>query len=124
MSHKGNIQLTIIFTATPDLVAEGDKIFESHAVWMPNAHQREGEKALLSYNIVKGPELSNALDPSSAPTGNTSYVLAEVYKTEAGLADHWKQAPESWKDFSSFVQWATKCKVTALHGSPVVQSLW
>ncbi len=124
MSHKGKIQLTLIFTATPDLVAEGDKIFESHGAWMPKDHPREGDKALLSYNIVKGPELSNALDPSSAPTGNTSYVLAEVYETEAGLAEHWKTAPENWKDFGNFVQWATKCKVTALHGSPVVQSLW
>ena len=34
MSHKGNTQLTVIFTATPDLVEEGDRIFESHAQWM------------------------------------------------------------------------------------------
>ncbi len=28
MSHKGKVQLTIIFTATPDLVEQGDQVFE------------------------------------------------------------------------------------------------
>ena len=124
MSHRGNVQLTIIFTATPDLVAEGDRIFESHARWMSESHYREGDKALLRYNIVRGPELSNSLDPSSELTGNISYVLTEVYESEAGVEDHWKQGTENWSDFGTFAEWATKCKVTALHGSPVIHSLW
>jgi hypothetical protein len=124
MSHRGNVQLTIIFTATPDLVAEGDRLFESHARWMAESHYREGDKALLRYNIVRGPELSNPLDPSSEPTGNTSYVLTEVYESEAGVEDHWKQGTQNWSDFGAFVEWATKCEVTALHSSPVIHSLW
>ena len=124
MSHQGKIQITIAFTATPDFVGDGDWLFESHAAWMAETHHREGDKALLSYNIVKGPELANPLDPSSEPTGNTSYVLAEVYETQAGVDDHWQQAPESWADFGAFVEWAGQCQVTTLHGSPVVQSLW
>ncbi len=124
MSHKGKIQLTIIFTATPDLVEEGDRIFKNHAAWMAGSHHREGDKALLSYNVVRGPELANPLDPSSEPTGNTSYVLAEVYETQAGVDDHWQQASEGWADFGTFLEWAGKCQVTTLHGSPVVQSLW
>ncbi|MCZ6879383.1 MAG: hypothetical protein O7G29_14720 [Acidobacteria bacterium] len=70
MSHQGKVQISIIFTATPDLVEQGDQIFESHAQWMAESHHREGEKALLQYNVSKGAELSNPLDPSSAPTGN------------------------------------------------------
>lgn len=124
MSHKGNTQITLTFTATPDQVEEGDRIFASHAVWMAETHYREGELALLRYNIVKGAELSNPLDPSSEPTGNTCFVLMEVYETPAGLADHWKQGAENWPDFNTFVQWATAVKVTALHGSPVIHSLW
>ena len=31
MSTQGKTQLTIVFTAPPDLVAEGDRIFASHA---------------------------------------------------------------------------------------------
>ena len=41
MSHKGKVQLTVIFTATPDLVEQGDQIFESHAAWMAESHYRE-----------------------------------------------------------------------------------
>ena len=124
MSYKGKVQLTIIVTATSDLVGEGDRIFESHAKWMEETHYREGDKALHLYNIVKGPESSNALDPSSEPTGNTSFVLTEVYESQAGLDDHWKQGAENWSDFSAFATWASKCKVTTLHGSKVIHSLW
>ena len=77
MSHQGKTQLTIVFTAPPDLVAEGDRIFASHAKWMRNTHSREGEKALLHYNVVKGPELSNPMDPSSKPTGDGSSLVGQ-----------------------------------------------
>ena len=124
MSHQGKTQLTFIFTATPDQVAEGDRLFASHAPWMERTHPREGDLALLHYNVVKGPELSNPLDPSSAPTGNTCFVLDEVYETPAGLADHWKKGAETWDDFGAFVSWASSVKVAVLHGSPVIHSLW
>ena len=123
MSHTGKTQLTIVFTAPPDLVAEGDRIFASHAKWMRSTHSREGEKALLHYNLVKGPELSNPMDPSSTPTGNTSFVLMEVYETPAGIAEHWKQT-QTWDDFAAVGEWVSKVKVTTVHGSPVVHSLW
>lgn len=125
MSHKGKIQLTIIFTAPPDTVEEGDRIWGSHAAWMEKSHHRAGDKALLIYNLSRGPELSNPVDPSSKPTGNMNYVLTEVYETQAGVADHWKQGSENWQDFSALVKWAGKCKISALPaGGPVVYSLW
>ncbi len=124
MSHKGKTQLTVIMTVSPDLVGEGDRIWASHAAWMANTHYREGELALLLYNLVKGAELSNPLDPTSVPTGNTNFVLTEVYESPAGIDDHWKQAAESWEDFGAFMEWAGKIKVVTQHGSPVIQSLW
>lgn len=124
MSQQGKTQITFIFTVGPDQVGEGDRIFASHAEWMEQTHHREGDLALLRYNVVKGPELSNQLDPSSEPTANTCFVLSEVYETPAGLADHWKQGAEGWKDFNAFVEWASNVKVAALHGAPVVYSLW
>jgi hypothetical protein len=123
MSHQGKTQLTIVFTAPSDLVAEGDRLFASHAKWMRNTHSREGEKALLYYNLAKGPELSNPMDPSSKPTGNTSFVLTEVYESPAGVAEHWKQTA-TWEDFAAVGAWMSKVKVTTVHGAPVVQSLW
>jgi hypothetical protein len=124
MSHEGRTQVTFIFTARPEQVAEGDRIFASHAAFLEKTHYREGELALLRYNVVKGPELSNPLDPGSEPTGNTCFVLAEVYENPAGLEDHWKQGSENWEDFQAFVAWASDVDAVALHGSPVIHSLW
>jgi len=123
-SNLGKTQITIIFTAPSDLEAEGDRIWASHGAWMERTHHREGELALLRYNIVKGPELENPLDPTSAPTGNTMFVLDEMYENQSGLDDHWKQAGESWKDLGALVEWAGKCKVVTSHGGKVIQGLW
>lgn len=124
MSHTGKTQISFIFSVPADLVAEGDRIFASHASWMEKTHHREGELALLLYNVVKGADVSNPLDPSSAPSGKTNFTLTEVYATPAGLADHWKQGAESWEDFGAFMEWAGKVDVAVLHGSPVIHSLW
>lgn len=122
MSHAGKTQITMMFTADGPQVAEGDRLFTSHGAFM-KGHHRDGDKALLAYNVASGPELSNSLDPSSEPTGRTSYVLTEVYESPAGVADHWAHAGE-WADFGAFVEWAGAVEVHVLHGSPVVQSLW
>src|SRR2546428_11482496 len=84
MSHKGKIEITIMFPAGPEQVAEGDRIFKSHAAWMARTHHREGAKAMLLYNLVKGPERENAMDPSSKPTGNTIFVLTEYTRARRG----------------------------------------
>ncbi len=124
MAHHGKIQLTFIITAPPDQLDEGDRIFRSHAPWMESTHHRDGEKALLSYNVSKAPELSNPMDPNSSPTGNTCFILSEIYETEAGVVDHFHQAMESWKDFPALGTWLEKCKVTAVPAAPIINSLW
>ena len=124
MSQKGKIQLTFIIIAPPDQVAEGDRLFASHAPWMAATHHRSGDKALLSYDVSKAPELSNPMDLSSAPTGNTCYVLSEVYETEAGVADHYQQAQGNWSDFPALGAWLEKCQVTMVSAAPIFASLW
>jgi len=124
MSHKGKTQITFLFTAAPGQVAEGERLFESHAAWMEKTHHPKGDLALLRYNVAKGPELSQPLDPSSAPTGRTCFALTEVYESPAGVADHWKQGAESWPEFSDFLAWANEVEICVLHGSPVIHSLW
>lgn len=125
MSNQGKPQLTIVFKATtPELVAEGDRILASHASWMAASHHREGELALLSYDVSKGPEYTNPLDPSSDPTGNVFFVLTEVYATDAGVAEHWKQGAENWQDFGAMVEWLGQCETSVIHGCPVIHSLW
>ena len=124
MSHKGKIQLIYVIVAPPDQVEEGDRIFRSHQPWMEATHHRDGEKALLSYNVSKTPELSNPMDPSSAPTGNTCFILSEIYETGAGVADHFQQAEASWQDFPAFIKWLENCTVTGLPAAPIINSLW
>ena len=124
MSHKGKTQLTYIFTVPPDLVAEGDRLFESHAAWMERTHPRDGDQALLSYTVVKGPEPSNPLDGSSKLTGNTNFVLSEIYETPAGVDNHVREAAESWEDLGTFEEWAGKANISAIQGSEILHSLW
>jgi hypothetical protein len=124
MANKGKTQLLITFVASPDKVSEIDRLVESHGSWMAKTHHRDGSKALLSYNFAKGPELENPLDPSSKGTGNTRYVLSEVYESPEGIEDHWRQGQDSWKDFGAMVEMIASCNPQTLHGGSIAQSLW
>lgn len=124
MSTVGKTQITITFICPPDAVAEGERIFASHAKWMEASHHKDGELAMLRYNIIKGPELENPLDPGSAPTGNTMFVLDEMYENQSGLDDHWKRAPEEWEDIGALVEWCKKCQVITAHNGVAIQGLW
>ena len=124
MSHKGKTQLIFLFVAPPDQVEEGDRIFRSHGPWMEATHHRKGDKALLSYNVSKAPELSNPLDINSAPTGNTCFILNEIYETNAGVTDHFQLSQSSWQDFPAIIKWVEKCTVKGLPAAPIINSLW
>ncbi len=123
MSDVGKTNIVVMWTVGPDDVSEGDRIFESHVDWMAG-HPRDGDAALLSYKVSKGPELANPVDPNSEPTGNTIFVLSEVYETPAGVAEHWRQAIETWQDLPAFMDWSGRVNVGTLHSGAVVQGLW
>jgi hypothetical protein len=124
MKYHGKTQFTLIIIAPPDQAGEGDRLFKSHAAWMESTHYRSGEKALLSYNVSKEQERTNPGDLNSAPTGNTCFVLSEIYESTAGVLDHFKQANENWGDHDAFREWLEKCKVTAVTAATIFNSLW
>ena len=124
MSQKGCTQFTVVFTVTPENVAEGDRIFASHAAWMSRTHHRDGDKELVRYNLSKAPEMANPMDPSQGLTGNTNYVLTEVYTNPSGLQDHWEQAQGNWEDFGALNEWLGKVESQMINGSTIVHSLW
>ncbi len=124
MTYHDKIQVAAIFIAPPDQAAEGDRIWQSHASWMESTHHRTGEKALLSYNVSKAPELSDPMDVNSAPTGNTCFVLTEIYESKAGIVDHWEQTRGNWGDFPAALKWIEKCKVTFVAAASIINSLW
>jgi hypothetical protein len=122
--HKGKTQLLITWVVRPDQVSEMDRLVESHGSWMAKTHSRDGANALLSYDLSKGPELENALNPGSESTGNTRYVLSEVYETPEGIANHWRLSQDSWSDFGAMVEMLSSCDTQTLHGGSIAQSLW
>ena len=124
MTYHGKKQLTLMIIAPPGQAEEGDRVFKSHAAWMESTHYRDGEKALLSYNVCKWPQLSDPTDLNSAPTGNTCFVLSEIYESEAGVLDHFKQANENWGDHDAFRKWLEKCQVTLVPAGSIFNSLW
>ena len=124
MGSEGKSQLLITFVASPEQVGEVDRLVASHAKWMEATHHREGSKALLSYNFSKGPELANPLDPGSEATGNTRYVLNEVYESPQGIEDHWQQAQASWDDFGAMVELIGSSNPQSLHSGEITASLW
>ena len=87
-------------------------------------HHRDGPNALISYDVSKTPELSDPFDLTSKPTGNTVFVLTEVYGSDAGVVDHFKQAEASWKDFPAWKAWTGKCKTTKVGSAKVFNTLW
>jgi hypothetical protein len=124
MTYHDKIQLTLFIIAPADQEAEGDRVFQMHGSWMEATHHRTGEKALLSYNVSKAKELSDPGDLNSAPTGNTYFILTEIYESKAGVLDHMKQAHESWRDFPAWQKWTEKCKVTFVGAASIINSLW
>lgn len=124
MSHQGNIQFLVLVSASADQVPEGERIFRSHAQWMEQTHHREGDKALLRYNVSQAPEVSDPMDPDSSPTGRTIFILSEVYETPAGLQDHWQQGQESWEDFDAFKSWLGNVDFSMVNGAEIAHSLW
>jgi hypothetical protein len=124
MSDMGKSHIVIMWTVSPDDVAAGDRLFDSHGKWM-TGHSREGDTALLDYSISKGPELANPVDPDSDPTGDTIFVLDEFYESPAGVVEHWRLAVETWQDLSAFMDWSARAKkVVTLHSGTLVQALW
>ena len=124
MSTIGKTQITIVWIVPPEHVSEGDRLFASHAAWMEKTHPRDGELALLRYNIIKAPELEKPLDPTSAPTGNTMFVLDEMYETQAGLDNHWREGAATWEDLGALAEWSNNCNVITAHNGVAVQGLW
>jgi len=84
----------------------------------------EGDVALLDYSVSRGPELSNPMDPSSEPTGNTTFVIDERYASPAGIARHWQDTTDNWPEMSSAAPaWFAKATIVTLHNGTVVQAL-
>jgi hypothetical protein len=123
VSQKGKTQLLLVIVAPVDQEAEGDRLFRSHQTWMEATHHRTGEKALLSYNVSKAPQVENPMDPASKKTGKICFVLNEVYESDAGPVDHMQQAA-AWTEFPALGEWLKKCTIVGVTSARIFNSLW
>lgn len=123
MSNAGRIQHTLVIVVPPEHVEEGRRIFASHAAWMRQTHAHKGAGALLSYDVSEGRDLANPLDPDSA-TGDTCFVVSEVYQSESGVDDHLSRAQASWEEFPTFMAWMDKCRPSIVRSARIFNSLW
>ena len=55
MAYHGKTQLTFVIVAPPDQVAEGDRIFKSHAPWIEKTHHRNGVKWMEKCKVTAVP---------------------------------------------------------------------
>jgi hypothetical protein len=124
MSRKDKVMIAMQVIAKNDDAAEGSALFASHAAFMAETHHRDGKLAMLCYDIASGPEFVDPMAPDPTPSGNTIFLMVEIYETAEGVADHWRLGTTVWPDFAAMQKWLGKCNVTILHGSKVIQSLW
>jgi hypothetical protein len=124
MSKSENIMLTMMYTVGPEITAEGDRIWKSHANWMAANSPKEGNLALVTYNVTKTNEYINPLDPTSEPTGNIIYTIVEVFVSPDALDNHMNKIMNTWEDFEAFAEWSSKSKIGFSHGTSVLYSLW
>jgi len=113
VNYTGKAQLSLIIVAPAELEAEGDRIFKNYAEWMVRTHFREGEKALLQYNVAKRAD----------DEGNILFTLTEVYETVAGIESH-HELGAKWESVGDWLKWLEQCQVTAVEGAPIIHSLW
>tara|TARA_B100000029_G_scaffold41104_1_gene38259 strand:+ start:243 stop:602 length:360 start_codon:yes stop_codon:yes gene_type:complete len=88
--YEGKTQLTRIWTIKSDDVEKMKENAKAHTDWMKETHYRDGDKKLHFLNWSIEEEKNDGI-----ATGNTFFVLTEVYETVAGVDDHMQQAQDS-----------------------------
>jgi hypothetical protein len=83
MSLMDKAQLVIMWTVEPDAEGEWDRIFASHGEWM-TGHPRQGDAALLSYTISKGPVLRDGCRHLQALAGGHGEVGRGPWSRDGG----------------------------------------
>lgn len=126
---EGHHQLTIVVTTDAENVADGDELWDDHLAYIKSSHKYVGGKPIpfiVAYSLSKGEERFEPLDPSSGPTGRTTYVLNECYRTSDDITLHWSKTSTEWDRFVEIIAWMQRpgTQVVTLHDGLVRNSLW
>ena len=119
--YQNKKQLQYIWIFRPELTDIAKRIAEDHTKWMNKTHSKDGDKALLMLNWSIGYEFKNG-----NKTGNMSLILTEIYETQAGIDDHFKQAQNNGATFrDDFSDFERKCEnLVKINSADIINSMW
>ncbi|EKX54053.1 hypothetical protein GUITHDRAFT_160793 [Guillardia theta CCMP2712] len=116
---KGFCVLFRVPNAATDKV---DKFFDGHQAFMRKTHPTSGteEPVVISYHVMRSPELVNNLDPSQGTTGFTMYSMVEAYRSMEGCAKHMELGQKTGDLFKELVEMISAyCKVALMFGGVI-----
>ena len=86
----GSVGFHVAFKVPNDSIQRMEVFLKTHQKFMRETHHVKGEvePLVLTYAVLKAPELNNPLDPNSGETGNTLYGITEIYNGPEGAMAH------------------------------------
>jgi len=99
---------------------------KTHQKFMRETHHVKGEvePLVLTYAVLKAPELNNPLDPNSGETGNTLYGITEIYNGPEGAAAHMELGQQRQQMFSELVALTNQYCISGILGAPVIGAMF
>lgn len=113
MDLREKTQSIAFIICPPEFEAQGDRLFEGHQKWVESTHHRDGDKALLQYNVSKGKDNNN----------NVIYVITALFEAKAGIDDHYALGGK-FELVGELREWMAKCQVRSVEKATVINSLW
>ena len=101
----GSVGFHIAFKVPNDSIQRMEVFLKTHQKFMRETHHVKGEvePLVLTYAVLKAPELNNPLDPNSGETGNTLYGITEIYNgPEGAAATHGKKQGEVFNQYANY----------------------
>ena len=122
----GSVGFHIAFKVPNDSIQRMEVFLKTHQKFMRETHHVKGEvePLVLTYAVLKAPELNNPLDPNSGETGNTLYGITEIYNGSEGAAAHMELGQQRQQMFSELVELTNQYCISGILGAPVIGAMF
>ncbi|MAJ29315.1 hypothetical protein CBD41_07850 [bacterium TMED181] len=115
----------LTFRVPNDEVSRVDEFFETHQSFMRETHHLDGdiEPVVLTYAVMRGPEMNDPLNPESGETGHTLFGITEIYRGSEGCQAHMALGQSREAMFSDLMGLTQDYMVGGLLGARVEYSM-
>jgi hypothetical protein len=122
----GSVGFHIAFKVPNDSIQKMEVFLKTHQKFMRETHHVKGEvePVVLTYAVLKAPELNNPLDPNSGETGHTLYGITEIYKGPEGAMAHMELGQQREQMFSELVVLTNEYCISGILGAPVIGAMF